>query len=118
MVCRWINLMRQLTRLQNTVLEASSGQWELSVSHGAQWLTYRIRAIRSEVHKVNARVNNIAPGFFLTPLTKKNHGIQSPDQPSKLLGAVLPWARLEHVVETAGRCAVDDSVNGKHRYSL
>lgn len=78
--------------------------------HGVRGM---FRSIRSEVHKVNARVNNIAPGFILTPLTMGNHGITSPDQPSKLLGAVLPWAPVEYAVEAAARCAVDDSLDGK-----
>lgn len=43
----------------------------------------------------------------------RNHSITAPDQPSKLLGAVVPWAPIEYVVEAAGRCAVDDSVDGK-----
>lgn len=78
--------------------------------HGVRGL---FRGIRSDAHKVNARVNNIAPGFILTPLTMRNHGITSPDEPSKLIGAVLPWAPVDYAVEAAGRCAVDDSVDGK-----
>ena len=65
------------------------------------------------MHKVNARVTNIAPSFILTPLTMRNHGITSPEQKRKVLGAVVPWAPVEHFVEAAGRCAVDDLVDGE-----
>jgi 5'-hydroxyaverantin dehydrogenase len=71
------------------------------------------RSIRSETHKVNARVNNIAPGYFLTPLTMRNHGIHSPEEPSKIIGTRLPWGDLNHVVEIAGRCTVDDTLHGE-----
>jgi 5'-hydroxyaverantin dehydrogenase len=71
------------------------------------------RSVRSETHKVNARVNNIAPGYFLTPLTMANHGISSPEEPSKIVGTQLPWGDLNRIVEIAGHCAVDDTVHGE-----
>lgn len=70
------------------------------------------RSIRSQAGKVNARVNNIAPGYVLTPLTKKVHRIERPEEPSKATGLVLPWTPIEHVVEACGRCAVDEGVDG------
>lgn len=57
------------------------------------------RSIRSQAGKVNARINNIAPGYVLTPLTKKVHRIERPEEPSKATGLVLPWTPIEHVVD-------------------
>lgn len=71
------------------------------------------RSLRGEMHKVNARVNNIAPGYILTPLTQKVHRIQRPEEPSKATGYVLPWAPIEHVVDGVGRCAIDEQTNGE-----
>lgn len=71
------------------------------------------RSIRGPAHELNVRVNCLAPGYILTPLTKEIHGIESPDQVSKKAGIVLPWAPLEWVVEAAARCAVDDGVDGE-----
>lgn len=70
-------------------------------------------SIRDTVNQLNTRVNNVAPGYVLTPLTKAIHGIDSPDQKSKATGTVLPWASLDDVVEATLRCAVDDSVDGQ-----
>jgi 5'-hydroxyaverantin dehydrogenase len=72
------------------------------------------RSIRKAVDKVNARVNNIAPGYVLTPLTKKVHQIDDPKQPSKATGHVLPWTPIEYVVDACGRCAVDEGTDGTH----
>ena len=71
------------------------------------------RSIRSQVHKVNARVNNIAPGYVLTPLTQKVHRIERAEEVSKATGTVLPWAKVGSVVEAVGRCAVDEGVDGR-----
>ena len=70
------------------------------------------RSIRGNASKVNARVNNLAPGYVLTPLTKKVHQIDNPEEPSKATGFVLPWTPIEHVVEACGRCAVDEGTDG------
>ena len=70
------------------------------------------RSIRGAAHQVDARVNNLAPGYISTPLTMLIHGITSPDQPSKKAGKVLPWAPVDYVVEAVGRCAVDENVDG------
>ena len=71
------------------------------------------RSIRSQVHKVGARVNNIAPGYVLTPLTQKVHRIERGEEVSKATGTVLPWAGVGSVVECVGRCAVDEGVDGR-----
>lgn len=71
------------------------------------------RSIRKAVDKVGARVNNIAPGYVLTPLTKKVHQIDDPKQASKATGHVLPWTPIGYVVDACGRCAVDEGTDGK-----
>ena len=71
------------------------------------------RSIRSQAHRVNARVNNVLPGYILTPLTKKVHQIEDPGEPSKATGYVLPWAPIELVVDACARCAVDDGIDGR-----
>lgn len=71
------------------------------------------RSIRSQAHRVNTRVNNLVPGYILTPLTKKVHRIERPEEPSKATGFVLPWAPIEYVVEACVRCAVDDNLDGR-----
>ena len=71
------------------------------------------RSIRSQSHRVNARVNNLLPGYILTPLTKKVHQIENPSEPSKATGYILPWASIDLVVEACGRCATDDELDGK-----
>lgn len=71
------------------------------------------RSIRGQAHRVNARVNNLLPGYVLTPLTKKVHQIDDPSQVSKATGYVLPWAPIDYVVEACARCATDDSLDGR-----
>ena len=71
------------------------------------------RSIRSQAHRVNARVNNLVPGYVLTPLTKKVHQIERPEEPSKATGYVLPWTPIKYVVEACARCAVDDGLDGR-----
>ncbi|CZT24754.1 uncharacterized protein RCC_10482 [Ramularia collo-cygni] len=71
------------------------------------------RSLRSQMYRLNARVNNIAPGYILTPLTQKVHQIERPDEPSKATGLVLPWAPIEYVVDGVGRCAVDEQTDGR-----
>jgi 5'-hydroxyaverantin dehydrogenase len=71
------------------------------------------RSIRSQAHRVNARVNNLVPAYILTPLTKKVHQIERPEEPSKATGYVLPWTPIEYVVEGCGRCAVDNTLDGR-----
>ena len=73
------------------------------------------RSIRSQANRVDARVNNLAPGYVLTPLTKKVHRIESPAEPSRATGRVLPWTPIEFVVEACGRCAVDEGCDGEFR---
>ncbi|KJX93340.1 hypothetical protein TI39_contig4332g00002 [Zymoseptoria brevis] len=46
-------------------------------------------SVRGQAHKVSARINNIAPGYILTPLTQRVHQIERPDQPSKATGKIL-----------------------------
>lgn len=70
------------------------------------------RSLRSEVQKLDCRVNSIAPGFILTPLTKRVHGIEEPRQPSKITGLVMPWAPTEYVTEAVGMSVCDQSCNG------
>ncbi len=70
------------------------------------------RSIRKAVDKVGARVNNVAPGYVLTPLTKKVHQIEDPKEPSKATGHVLPWTPIEYVVDACGLCAVDEGTDG------
>lgn len=70
------------------------------------------RSLRSQAHKVNCRVNNILPGYILTPLTRKAHQIEDPREPSKATGYVLPWAPIEYVTEGVGRCVCDERCNG------
>lgn len=71
------------------------------------------RSLRGQMHKVNARVNNIAPGYILTPLTKQVHGIERVEEVSKATEYVLPWAPIEYVVDGVGRCTVDEGVDGE-----
>lgn len=71
------------------------------------------RSIRSQAHRVNARVNNLLPGYILTPLTKKVHQIEDPSEPSKATGYKLPWAPIEYVVEACVTCAVDEAMDGR-----
>lgn len=71
------------------------------------------RSIRYQAHRVNARVNNLLPGYILTPLTKKVHQIENPNEPSKATGYKLPWAPIDFVVEACAKCAVDDGVDGR-----
>lgn len=71
------------------------------------------RSIRSQAHRLNVRVNNLAPGYILTPLTKKVHQIESPEEVSKATGYKLPWAPIEYVVDATCHCAVNESVDGE-----
>ncbi|KAK3117638.1 hypothetical protein LTR53_000766 [Teratosphaeriaceae sp. CCFEE 6253] len=71
------------------------------------------RSLRSQAYKLNMRVNNIAPGYVLTPLVQRVHGIERPDQPSKAAGRVLPWTPIEHVVAATCHCAVAADVEGR-----
>ncbi|KAF2095800.1 NAD(P)-binding protein [Rhizodiscina lignyota] len=71
------------------------------------------RSLRSQGQKVNCRVNNILPGYILTPLTKRQHQIDDPREPSKATGFVLPWAPIEYVTEGVGRCVCNENCNGR-----
>ena len=76
------------------------------------------RSIRSQTGKVNARVNNIAPGYVLTPMVKRVHGIDRPGEPSKATGLDLPWTPIDYVVDVVGMCAVDESIDGTANLEL
>lgn len=71
------------------------------------------RSLRSQTHKINARINNIAPGYVLTPLVQRVHQIQDPSEKSKAAGRVLPWSPIEYVVQSVMKCAVDEHTNGE-----
>lgn len=70
------------------------------------------RSVRSLAHKMHLRVNNIAPGYVLTPLVKRVHEIERPEQVSKKAGKVLPWTPIEYVVDAVGHCAVNEDTTG------
>ena len=57
------------------LISSMTGYMDLPYNTGYATSKYAIRgmfrSIRSMTHKVGARVNNIAPGYVLTPLTKK-----------------------------------------------
>lgn len=72
------------------------------------------RGLRRDGHKVNARINNIAPSYVFTPMTAAPLGIKDPQQPIGRLGMPLPWAPIEAVVEGVGRCVVDEQVDGEY----
>ena len=99
------------------LISSLTGYMDLPYNTGYATSKYAIRgmfrSIRGQADKVNARVNNVAPGYVLTPLTKKVHGIDDPSQPSKATGFVLPWTPIEHVVEACCRCAVDEGTDGE-----
>jgi 5'-hydroxyaverantin dehydrogenase len=62
------------------LISSITGYMDLPYNTGYATSKYAVRgmfrSIRSATSKVNARVNNIAPGFVLTPLTKKVHQIE------------------------------------------
>lgn len=71
------------------------------------------RSLRSQAYKLNMRVNNIAPGYVLTPLVKRVLGIERQEEPSKAAGWVVPWTPIEHVVAATCHCAVAEEVDGR-----
>jgi 5'-hydroxyaverantin dehydrogenase len=71
------------------------------------------RSIRSQVQKIDCCVNLVAPGYILTPLTRKTHQIEDASEASKISGLVLPWAPMEYVTEGVGKCVCDEGMNGK-----
>ena len=99
------------------LISSMTGYMDLPYNTGYATSKYGIRgmfrSIRADGKKVNARVNNIAPGYVLTPLTKKVHRIESIDEPSKATGFVLPWTPIEHVVDACGLCATDEGTDGE-----
>lgn len=99
------------------LISSMTGYMDLPYNTGYATSKYGIRglfrSIRADGKKVNARINNIAPGYVLTPLTKKVHQIDSIDQPSKATGFVLPWTPIEYVVDACGLCATDEKTDGK-----
>lgn len=99
------------------LISSLTGYMDLPYNTGYATSKYAVRgmfrSIRRAVDKVNARVNNIAPGYVLTPLTKKVHQIDDPKQPSKATGHVLPWTPIEFVVDACGKCAVDEDIDGE-----
>lgn len=103
------------------LISSLTGYMDLPYNTGYATSKYAVRgmfrSIRKAVDKVNARVNNIAPGYVLTPLTKKVHQIDDPKQPSKATGHVLPWTPIEFVVDACGLCAVDEGTDGKISHS-
>ncbi|KAK3708659.1 hypothetical protein LTR37_011381 [Vermiconidia calcicola] len=98
------------------LISSMTGYMDLPYNTGYATSKYGVRgmfrSIRDMGGKVNARINNIAPGYVLTPLTKKVHQIDDPSQPSKATGFVLPWTPIEHVVDACGQCAVDEGTDG------
>ena len=68
------------------------------------------RSIRSKTKEVGVRSNLLAPWYIKPPMTAgiskylEQQGIQD--------GQGVNFGRIEDVVEIAGRCAVDDSVEG------
>lgn len=98
------------------LISSITGYMDLPYNTGYATSKYGVRgmfrSIRASTNKVNARVNNIAPGFVLTPLTKKVHRIENPEEPSKATGHVLPWTPIHLVVEACGKCAVDEGTDG------
>ena len=105
------------TKKSLILISSMTGYIDLPYNTGYSVSKYGIRgvfrSIRSQTHKVNARVNNIVPAYLLTPLTQKVHGITSPDQPSKATGYVLPWAPIEYLVDCACHCATNAEVDGR-----
>jgi 5'-hydroxyaverantin dehydrogenase len=99
------------------LISSLTGYMDLPYNTGYATSKYAVRgmfrSIRRAVEKVNARVNNIAPGYVLTPLTKKVHQIDDPKEPSKATGHVLPWTPIEYVVDACGLCAVDEGTDGE-----
>lgn len=99
------------------LISSMTGYMDLPYNTGYATSKYGVRglfrSIRGEGKKVNARINNVAPGYVLTPLTKKVHQIENVEEPSKATGFVLPWTPIETVVEAVGRCAVDEGTDGK-----
>lgn len=100
------------------LISSITGYMDLPYNTGYATSKYAVRgmfrSIRGQGSKVNARINNIAPGFVLTPLTKKVHRIEKPEEPSKATGFVLPWTPIDLVVEACGRCAVDEETDGEY----
>ena len=104
---------------QKSLIFVSSmmGYIDLPYNTGYAMSKYGVRAlfrsVRPQAHRFNVRVNNIAPAYVLTPLTKKIHKIDDPKKPSERTGFVLPWAPIEYVVDAVGLCAVDEGVDGE-----
>ena len=73
------------------------------------------RSIRSRAHLMNARVNNIAPGYVWTPMTQRFFTEGKTEPPHEPPAGSLPWASIQDVEETVLRCAVDDSIDGKSK---
>lgn len=98
------------------LISSMTGYMDLPYNTGYATSKYGVRgmfrSIRSQAGRVGARVNNVAPGYVLTPLTKKVHRIESAEEPSKATGHVLPWTPIENVVEACGLCSVDEAVDG------
>lgn len=98
------------------LISSMTGYMDLPYNTGYATSKYGIRglfrSIRADGKKVNARINNIAPGYVLTPLTKKVHRIESIEEPSKATGYVLPWTPIETVIDAVGQCAVDEGTDG------
>jgi 5'-hydroxyaverantin dehydrogenase len=68
------------------------------------------RSIRSKTKDMGVRSNLLAPWYIKTPMTAdlrkhlKSQGIEE--------GKGITFGRIEDVVEIAGRCAVDESLDG------
>jgi 5'-hydroxyaverantin dehydrogenase len=71
------------------------------------------RSIRSKAKEMGVRCNLLAPWYIKTPMTAgiseflEAQGIKD--------GKGVTFGRIEDVVEAAGRCAVDESVEGMFR---
>ena len=71
------------------------------------------RSVRSKAKEMGVRCNLLAPWYIKTAMTApileflKARGLEN--------SGGLTWGRIEDVVEIAGRCAVDESVDGMLR---
>lgn len=68
------------------------------------------RSIRSKAKEMGVRSNLLAPWYIKTPMTADLRKYLQPQGIEK--GKGITFGRIEDVVEIAGRCAVDESLDG------